>query len=70
MERGESIIDVYERASRFFDEIIRPRVVDSDILVVSHGNVSKCLVAHCVGWPGAIIPEMPNWNGLVTRLAV
>lgn len=70
IDRGESIRDVFERASRYFDEAIRPAVAEGDILVVSHGNVTKCLIAHCVGWPVEIIPEVPMWNGLVTRLNV
>lgn len=70
MERGESIGDVYERVARYFDEEIRPAAALSDVLVVSHGNVSKCLIAHCVGWPLAIVPEIPMWNCLVTRLSV
>ncbi len=70
MERGESIGDVYERVACYFDEAIRPAASVSDVLVVSHGNVTKCLLAHCVGWPLAIIPEIPMWNGLVTRLNV
>jgi broad specificity phosphatase PhoE len=70
MEGGESIHDVFARATGYFDEAIRPHAGDGDILVVSHGNVTKCLIAHCVGWPVEIIPEMPMWNGLVTRLCV
>ena len=70
MEGGESIDDVFARAAGYFDEAIRPHAGEGDLLVVSHGNVTKCLIAHCVGWPVAIIPEMPMWNGLVTRLKV
>lgn len=70
MDRGESIEDVYERVSRYFDEEIRPAAARGNVLVVSHGNVTKCLIAHCVGWPVAIIPEIPMWNCLVTRLNV
>lgn len=70
IHRGESIRDVFERASRYFNEAIRPAAAEGDILVVSHGNVTKCLIAHCVGWPVEIIPEVPMWNGLVTRLNV
>lgn len=70
MERGESIGDVYARVARYFDEAIRPAASASDVLVVSHGNVTKCLIAHCVGWPLAIVPEIPMWNGLVTRINV
>lgn len=70
IDRGESIRDVFERASRYFDETIKPATTEGDILVVSHGNVTKCLIAHCVGWPVEIIPEVPMWNGLVTRLNV
>ena len=70
IDQGESIRDVFERASRYFDEAIRPAAAAGDILVVSNGNVTKCLIAHCVGWPVEIIPEVPMWNGLVTRLNV
>ena len=70
IDRGESIRDVFERASSYFDKAIRPAAAEGDILVVSHGNVTKCLIAHCVGWPVEIIPEVPMWNGLVTRLNV
>lgn len=68
VDRGESIRDVFDRTSRYFDETVRPAAVEGNILVVSHGNVTKCLIAHCIGWPVEIVPEMPMWNGLVTRL--
>jgi broad specificity phosphatase PhoE len=67
-DRGESIQDVFTRTARYFDDAVRPAAAAGDILVVSHGNVTKCLIAHCVGWPVEIIPELPMWNGLVTRL--
>ena len=70
MERGESIGDVYDRVARYFDAEIRPAAAHGDVLVISHGNVTKCLIAHCVGWPLAIVPEIPMWNCLVTRLNV
>lgn len=70
MDGGESIHDVFARVAGYFDETIRPRAGEGNILVVSHGNVTKCLIAHCIGWPVKIVPEMPMWNGLVTRLNI
>jgi broad specificity phosphatase PhoE len=50
-------------ASRYFDEVVRPATRMETSLVVSRGNVTKCLIAHCVGRPGEIIPEVPMGTG-------
>ena len=70
IEGGESFGQISKRVSRYFDEVIRPAAKSANVLVVTHGNVAKCMIAHSAEWPLAIIPQLPMWNCLVTRLDV
>eukprot|EP00271_Cylindrocystis_brebissonii_P003301 TRINITY_DN1410_c3_g1_i1.p1 TRINITY_DN1410_c3_g1~~TRINITY_DN1410_c3_g1_i1.p1 ORF type:complete len:478 (-),score=66.79 TRINITY_DN1410_c3_g1_i1:2029-3462(-) len=44
---GESLMDTMERSVRFFKSTIFPRLQEGhSVLVVSHGNVLRCIIAH------------------------
>lgn len=44
---GESLADTAERSVRFFEEYIVPRLAEgNNCLVVAHGNVLRCIIAH------------------------
>ncbi|MEQ9560257.1 MAG: histidine phosphatase family protein [Rhodospirillales bacterium] len=65
---GESLADTYARAEAAWHDVILPAAGDGDILVVSHGNVIKCLIARFLGWPLDLIADIPMRNCLCTRL--
>eukprot|EP00270_Netrium_digitus_P013318 TRINITY_DN4408_c0_g1_i1.p1 TRINITY_DN4408_c0_g1~~TRINITY_DN4408_c0_g1_i1.p1 ORF type:complete len:391 (+),score=62.83 TRINITY_DN4408_c0_g1_i1:220-1392(+) len=48
--QGESLIDTWERALRFFKETVEPRMKEGkNVLVVSHGNVLRSILSHICG---------------------
>lgn len=53
-ERGESYADLFERVSTW------ARGIEGDVVVVSHGGVSRCLRAHLLGLPPAEIPFLES----------
>ena len=65
-EGGESMRDTHRRAIAFMDNVAAE--LDSDVLIVAHGNVLRSMTLHALGWPVDMLPEMPSRNCLVTRL--
>ncbi|MDR3438620.1 histidine phosphatase family protein [Telmatospirillum sp.] len=65
---GESVRDTHERAWAFFQSTLLPAATDKDILVVSHGNVLRALIAHWLEWPIDLSRNLSLSNCQVTRL--
>lgn len=54
---GESLVDVYQRATPALDRLAR-RFAGRDVVVVSHGGVMSALVAYVAGdWQRSHVPQ-------------
>jgi probable phosphoglycerate mutase len=65
---GESIRQVYQRVSAFFDEIAAAHVGER-LVVVTHGGVLDALYRHATGMPLERVRDFPIYNASLNWLA-
>ena len=66
----ESLKDTYERVSKYFEEEIKQKLKDKNVLISAHGNSIRALCKHLFGLDNTQITklEIPTGNPLIINL--